>query len=326
MNRRAFTLVELLVVIAIIGVLVALLLPAVQQARESARRTQCANHLKQLSLACLVHESNHKHLPTGGWNWNWSGDPDRGFGRTQPGGWTYTILPYMEQTTIWELGSGKTAAAKKPDLARAASSVVPGFYCPSRRLPGLYPNPLYGTVNSDLSKLVMRTDYAGNSGTKTATTSGQNMLTGIVGGSDPAAFDAPGFSPPAYLEDKTFFDGVIQPLSMFTVADVSDGMSNTYIIGEKYLMPENWKTGMDATDNNPLFSGFDWDWQRWSMNGPKLDKRGVSDWSSFGSSHTTGLNMAMCDGSVKFTNYSISPTVFTRMCGRNDGEATGSSD
>src|SRR3712207_4914981 len=98
--RRAFTLVELLVVIAIIGILVALLLPAVQAAREAARRTECVNHLKQLSLGCMNHESQHKFFPSGGWGNRWVGDPDRGAGVDQPGSWYYSILPFIEEEAL----------------------------------------------------------------------------------------------------------------------------------------------------------------------------------------------------------------------------------
>ena len=102
--RRAFTLVELLVVIAIIGILVALLLPAIQAAREAARRAQCKNHLRQIAIACLNFESTQKEFPAGGWGFKWMGDPDRGVGRGQPGGWIFQVCPYLEEADVFQIG------------------------------------------------------------------------------------------------------------------------------------------------------------------------------------------------------------------------------
>ena len=130
--RRAFTLVELLVVIAIIGILVALLLPAIQAAREAARRTQCNNHLKNIGIALLNHVDARKVFPTGGAKYVQTGfgieqnlDSGRPLGPDKQGlGWGFQLLPYIEETAAYQI---KTT----PDLQQV---VIPIFVCPSRRV------------------------------------------------------------------------------------------------------------------------------------------------------------------------------------------------
>ena len=133
-GHRGFTLVELLVVIAIIGILVSLLLPAVQAAREAARRLQCSNQVRQLALAALLHVDSRQYLPSGGWGWNWVGDPDRGFGKKQPGSWVYSTLPYLEEEALWSMGKGETnLVTKKQILTRMNENQPAAFICPTRR-------------------------------------------------------------------------------------------------------------------------------------------------------------------------------------------------
>ena len=138
-SSRAFTLVELLVVITIIGILVALLMPAVQSAREAARQGQCKNNLRQIGLACTQHVAKQGHFPSSGWGYLWTGDPDMGFGSHQPGGWIYNILPYLEQGVVHDIGAGMPYSQKNKALAQQESAVIAGLICPSRRKAIGYP-------------------------------------------------------------------------------------------------------------------------------------------------------------------------------------------
>lgn len=138
-RRPALTLVELLVVVSIISVLIGLLIPAVQMARESSRRTACANNLRQLGVAAKLHADAQGFFPTGGWGPEWVGDPDAGFGPKQPGGWLYNVLPYLEQQSLRNEGKGLRGDAKEAALARALQTSLSLVHCPSRREPVLYP-------------------------------------------------------------------------------------------------------------------------------------------------------------------------------------------
>src|SRR4029450_8357245 len=115
-------------------VLVALLLPAVQMARESARRMSCQNNLKQFGIAFQNHHDVHKHLPTGGWGWSWVGDPDAGFGVDQPGGWTFNILPYCEAKSIYDIAAGKSGQPNKNDTSPMGGTPTQDFIFPAQAL------------------------------------------------------------------------------------------------------------------------------------------------------------------------------------------------
>ena len=139
--RLGFTLVELLVVIAIVGILIALLLPAIQAAREAARFAQCKNNLKQMGLAMHNHVVRWGFFPSDGWGWDSAGDLMRGFGTPQPGGYVYSLLPFLEEKHLWQLGEGislTTSFAMKEQavLTPQVFAPLPMFLCPSRRPDG----------------------------------------------------------------------------------------------------------------------------------------------------------------------------------------------
>jgi len=307
-----FTLVELLVVVTIIGVLIGLLLPAVQAAREAARRTQCRNHLKQLALAFLNHEQQQGHFPTGGWGPYWSGDPARGFGRSQPGGWLYNILPFMEQTALHDLGESRPANEKHALTAQRVTTPLAELFCPTRRAAKPYRNTVQ-IYECDPVSVAARNDYAVNAGDQDDP--------------EPPSYPASlaqGDSPAYNWPSPVNWTGVCFQRSMIRSADVSDGLSNTYLAGEKFLQIDHYESGACGGDNENCFTGVNNDQTR--IVNPAIplmeDQYGTTlhpNRHAFGSAHASGFHMALCDGSVHMVSYTIDPEVHRRLGNRHDG-------
>lgn len=329
-DREAFTLVELLVVVSIIGVIVGLLLPAVQAAREAARRMQCQSNVKQLGLAAINFESAHRRFPSGGWGFQWQGFADVNSPAGQPGGWTFSLLPFVQQDSLYQLGNLSSSATQRDqDLRLRVSSPVPIYNCPSRRggdtfgfdpscpscsLPIGLTSSLHGSV---------RCDYAINAGDGApdmrqldnwplnfwgpSTVAEANTLTRTSGWPKP----------------PSDWSGISWITRGVKLAELTDGTTHMFLFGEKYIMSDAYASGADWGDNEPLYGGFDNDNHRsthphWPL---MRDKRGVMSIGSFGSAHSSGANFVMADGSVHQIAYTIEWEVFRHLGNRRDGRA-----
>jgi prepilin-type N-terminal cleavage/methylation domain-containing protein len=286
-RRTGFTLVELLVVIAIIGILVALLLPAVQAAREAARRTQCQNNLKQMGLAMHNHHDTFKKFPSGGLDWTQprtltSSNSPANY-TAQAWGWAYQILPFMEQQPLW----------REPNDATVASTPVPTYNCPSLRGPTLY---AYSQSSPTGYRAMM--DYAGNGGTFGiySVSTSVNSLDGPI-----------------------CFTGQAVGMAVLT-----DGTSNTLMIGEKYV--NRIKPGPDCNDDQGWVDGWDNDTMCFAKDTsgnvqlPKRDDNVLTCGLIFGAPHEL-LQTVFCDGAVRRIPYSIDATIWVRVCAGRDGQA-----
>jgi prepilin-type N-terminal cleavage/methylation domain-containing protein/prepilin-type processing-associated H-X9-DG protein len=205
-NRRGFTLVELLVVIAIIATLIGLLLPAVQSARESARRTQCANQLRQIGLAVMGYESSRKIFPTG----RASRDPD-GYG------WNFRLLPYLEEQPIFDAWVPDALVYDERN-SMAMRSPVAGYFCPSRRGPSADRNFDNNNGPPPVLGVAAGGDYAANAGSWFMYESADGVPDGTKAG-------------PIFTRSKV------------KAAQVTDGLSKTFVVGERHIPPANPSLG-----------------------------------------------------------------------------------
>ncbi|WP_246146159.1 DUF1559 domain-containing protein [Rubripirellula lacrimiformis] len=338
-NRRredhgsGFTLVELLVVIAIIGVLVGLLLPAVQAARESARRMQCSNQLRQMVLAAANFESAFKKLPEGPMD----GDPEAVTTSGTPNtsgfpadaccraatrrGWSpqYKILPFMEGSNVYELGHDGPptwpAVTNASNEDEVAQSLVVGFYCPTRRSPTGYGSGKFG-----------RTDYAGCAG----------FFHGRPDTEVDFIPDAPLGAPAQGTRSRSNCSLVYQSKGAIVwpgegdarrYSDIEDGTTHSILFAEKALnLSQHGRDGGDNERwNNP---GWDPCVVRWHFP-PKSDfntyapdpSSNRTNWNRyFGGPHTGGLNVGFCDGSVRFFNFQVDAALWKNLCVIDDGQ------
>lgn len=291
---RGFTLVELLVVIAIIGILIALLLPAVQAAREAARRSECSNHLKQMGLAFHNYHDVHRAFPDGGKSGcdspvtpgsDCSNDTHRN-GPYNRGDWSwpYQILPFMEQRAVYDSTNNNTIY----------QTPIPTYYCPSRRSAQLY---------SNLAKI----DYAGCAGT-TSNSPGDGLL--VRRGTGPMKF-------------ATIEDGTSNTLMLGEKQLNRAKLGQTYDDNEPYVS-SGWDTeifrvsGEFPTSTSPTPTQY--------PPGPDSEHTSLTaadpftGSARFGSSHPGTFNAVLGDGSGRGISYTIDMEVFRRLCSRKDGK------
>lgn len=325
---RGFSLVEFLVVLFIIGVLVAVLLPAVQAVREAGRNSDCQNRLRQIGLALQSHHAVQNHFPYGGWGHEWVGVPGRGSGRRQPGSWIYGILPLLEEGSLHKLGLGLAGAAADAAYSTRLSTPLPLFTCPTKRPCNAWPiddafayvrSPQpFGNVNQ-----VARADYAINAGT--------SLVVRESGPTDLVEGDSKEFWRNREVHQ---FTGICHLHIGVNIASIDDGTSNTYLVGEKYLHVDRYEDGTSPGDNESLYSGYCSDLHRFTGITKRLafnldpyapplkddQSDGVDPPADirFGSAHPNGFNMVYCDGSVRHLDFQIDADIHLRSGDRHD--------
>jgi prepilin-type N-terminal cleavage/methylation domain-containing protein len=301
-SSGGFTLIELLVVIAVVGILAGLLLPAVQAAREAARRSQCQNHLKQIGLALHAYHEVLGSFPMG-----YVARRNVDHYATSPGwGWAALILPQLEQGPLYNASNMDLPIEYSANLTSRTTAL--GVYiCPSDRNTGPFTS-----IRNDGSPIVeaQTISYAGNSGQE-AWVSGQNV-----------EID--------HAPDRT--NGLFLRNVVVRLGDVTDGTSQTFAVGERGCLLTRTAWAGAIQDGVCTVSPF-------SPSSSEAVARGaiqvlvhaddsainspIADPDNFFSAHECGAHFLMADGSVRFVKQSIDMIVFRALASRNGGEVIG---
>ncbi len=300
-HKKGFTLVELLVVIAIIGILIALLLPAVQAAREAARRMQCCNNMKQIGLSLHAYHASHRTFPPGGIT------DGRCCGDKSLTNWAISILPYLEQITVYEQYD-MNAYNEDPVNTIARTTLIPNYICPS------YPGgadvgvPVSGPGGVETGGSPPGLEYARGS---------YRCMTGYTEPGVGTWYTISGYTrPPQRWRGALHLVGQSSGLTVESIDDITDGTSHTLMVGEK------------TADSNKLVSlehGTFWAYTYGFYNSSSAirDQRGLLSldfekcylmggpggipacYAGWASQHPNGINFVNCDGSVTTINTDI---------------------
>jgi len=326
-HQRGFTLIELLVVIAIIAVLVSLLLPAVQQAREAARRSQCKNQLKQLAVALHNYLETHSVFPPGK-----VGGTLQSAGAGTQIGWIPLLLPFIEQSGIYQ------------QVAPYMDGTVPGQSSSSS--PSTWPG-----AKTEISLLKCPSDP--NAGKKSGLTT-TGTMTGRVFSNYAACMGSNGSNGPPATGTAVYdhlglrLDGMFYVRSKIKMRDVTDGSSNTLMLGEIRIVPD--RPDLAYTAGGADFRGYIWNMEGptilftalnppntrvgdrlWNIRTDDLTVPGIQATCSADcatriharSTHTGGVQVALADGSARFISENIALTTYQNLASRNDGNPIG---
>jgi prepilin-type N-terminal cleavage/methylation domain-containing protein len=310
--RRAFTLIELLVVIAIIGILIALLLPAVQKVREAANRAKCSNNLKQLSLACHNYHDTFGVLP-----------PAR-VARDAYATWAVLVMPYIEQDNVFRLWDISQGFSVQSDAAREA--LIPIFFCPSRRLPMLSPANQNGGDNGDVDGACG--DYAccgGDGATQNLYTANGAMINGrVISPPGPGPQGVPnGVDQPNNNPAALPLIPILSFTSYTSLARITDGTSNTLLLGEKQVSAGHFGESDDG--DAAYYSGYNYDTAE-RVAGPNYPLArdpydpNPNHRDMFGGPHPGVVLFALADGHVSALNTSIDVVNLGYLANRADGQ------